>query len=317
VTVESQEISIRRLQGRDLAEADAIFRLAFGTFLGVDEPAKFSAGKDYVYTRWRADPSAAFAAEFEGCLVGSNFAANWGRFGFFGPLTVLPEYWNKGVGQALLETTMARFDDWGITHRGLYTFSDSSKHIHLYEKFGFAAGQPTHVMTKDVSKEAESRSQRFSALSGEAREAAVAACAGLTNEIMDGLDLEREILVVYAQSLGEVGRLDDDAGLAAFAVCHCGPDTEAGPDACFVKFAAVRPGPSAGENFQRLLACCEAIADERGLRTLSAGVNLGCRQAYRRLVTSGFRTERVGVAMETHPAQSYHRPDIYVVGDWR
>jgi hypothetical protein len=85
-------VRIRPLAEEDLDEADRIFRVAFGTFFGMREPQKFSGDADSVQTRWRAYPGVALAAELDGRLVGSNFAANWGSVGFFGPLTNEPGY---------------------------------------------------------------------------------------------------------------------------------------------------------------------------------------------------------------------------------
>ena len=49
----------------------------------------------YVRNRWLADPEAAFAAEAAGEIIGSNFATNWGSVGFFGPLTIRPDFWDR------------------------------------------------------------------------------------------------------------------------------------------------------------------------------------------------------------------------------
>src|SRR5205823_12554357 len=95
----STGVAVRPLQEDDLAEADRVMRLAFGTFLGLPDPGAFAGDADYVRTRWRASPGACFAAEAGGELVGSNFATNWGSVGFFGPLTVRPDYWERGVGR--------------------------------------------------------------------------------------------------------------------------------------------------------------------------------------------------------------------------
>jgi hypothetical protein len=84
-------VLIRAMKEADLGEARSIFRLAFGTFLGVPDPEAFWADREYVFTRWRANPRAALIAEENGKLVGSNFATHWGSFGFFGPLTVRPD----------------------------------------------------------------------------------------------------------------------------------------------------------------------------------------------------------------------------------
>jgi hypothetical protein len=59
-------VSIRPLKENDLEEADRIFRLAFGTFLGLPDPLMFIGDADYVRTRWQADPASAFAAEVDG-----------------------------------------------------------------------------------------------------------------------------------------------------------------------------------------------------------------------------------------------------------
>jgi hypothetical protein len=55
-------IVIRTLAETDLPEAERIFRLAFGTFLGAPEPEMFWSDRDYVRGRWQAPHVAAFAA---------------------------------------------------------------------------------------------------------------------------------------------------------------------------------------------------------------------------------------------------------------
>ena len=54
---------IKPLPAGDLAEADRVFRVAFGTFLGLPNPIEFFGDADYVRTRWLADPSAACRVE--------------------------------------------------------------------------------------------------------------------------------------------------------------------------------------------------------------------------------------------------------------
>ena len=100
------EITIRLLREEDLPVADRILHLAFGTFLGLPDPLKFMGDADYVRTRWLADPSAVFGAEMAGELVGTNFATRWGSVGFFGPLTIRPDLWDRGIAQQLLRPTM-------------------------------------------------------------------------------------------------------------------------------------------------------------------------------------------------------------------
>lgn len=127
----SNVIVIRQMNENDLEQADKIMKLAFGTFLGLPEPISFIGDADYVHTRYHADPSAALVAEIDGKMVGSNFALHWDSVGVFGPLSVLPELWDKGVAKRLLEETMNIFAKLQVRHAGLFTFAQSAKNVYL------------------------------------------------------------------------------------------------------------------------------------------------------------------------------------------
>ena len=306
------------LRETELSAADRIMRLAFGTFLGLAEPASFMGDAGYVRTRWHADPDAAFAAELRGELVGSNFAANWGSVGFFGPLTVDPELWNRGVAQRLMEPVLECFARWGTAHAGLFTFAQSPKHVGLYQKFGFWPRFLTAILSKPVrGAGATAQWTRFSEVPEAERNTALDACRRLTDGAHEGLDVSREILAVATQQLGDTVLLWDDAGLAGLAVCHRGPGTEAGSGSCYVKFGAVRPSSTAAKLFDRLLDACEDMALQYGTTRLIAGVNTARREAYRHLLERGFRTDVQGVAMQRPDEAGYNRPGVYLIDDWR
>jgi GNAT superfamily N-acetyltransferase len=309
---------VHPLEESQLDRADEVFRLAFGTFKGLPEPSTMFGSADYVRTRWTADPKAAFAATIDGKVVGSNFAMNWGSVGFFGPLSVHPDLWGRGVGQRLMEPIMDLFRTWGCRHLGLFTFSHSPQHIELYRRFGFWPRFLTAVMRKPVlgATGVPGRSS-YSGLPVDAQPGCLSACRSLTEEVYDGLDLQREIVAVHSQALGDTVLLHDGSTLDAFAVCHCGAGTEAGEDACFVKFGAVRPGPGAAERFERLLDACQDLAAEHGLGQLDAGMNLGRPDAYGRMAARGFRAWILGVTMHRPNESGYSHPNSYVIDDWR
>jgi GNAT superfamily N-acetyltransferase len=312
-------LTIRALAQHDLSEADRIFRVAFGSFLGVPEPERFWTDLAYASTRWPADPTAAFGAEWDGALVGSNFATRWGSVGFFGPLTVRPDLWDRKIAQHLMAPVLERFDAWGVTHAGLFTFAQSPKHLGLYYKFGFRPRFLTAIMSKPVQVPTRRRSDwsAYSRLSEREREESVQACRDVTASLHEGLDVEREIRAVHAQGLGETVLLHEDQGLVGFAVCHCGPGTEAGDRKCYVKFAAVTPGATAGVRFDRLLDACEDLAATRGLVRIEAGTSLARHEAYGTLLERGFRTDIQGVTMHRPNEEGYSRAGVYVIDDWR
>lgn len=310
-------ISVGRLGEGDLAAADHIMRLAFGTFLGLPEPAAFLGDASCVRARWVADPTAAFGAWLGGELVGSTFATNWGSVGLFGPLSVHPAHWNLGIGSRLMEPVMELFARWGVTHAGLFTFAHSEKHIGLYQKFGFWPRFLTAVMAKPVAAATDGRLELYSAVPPERQRDCLNACQAVTGAVYEGLDLEREIRAVEEQGLGDTVLVVDGSEVVGLAVCHAGPQTEAGSNTCYIKVGAVLPSPGADSRFTRLLDACEALAAIRGLARVNAGVNLGRHEAYRALLDRGYRTFLQGVAMERGNRSAYNREGIYLIDDWR
>jgi ribosomal protein S18 acetylase RimI-like enzyme len=308
---------VSNLHEKDLPEAARIVRLAFGNFLGAAEPETFWADRDYVYGRQPAAHVASFGATLEGKLVGSNFATNWGSVGFFGPLTVRPDLQERGIARALLAKTMEQFDTWETPHVGLFTFPQSAKHIALYQKYGFYARFLTAIMSANAVRTTAAGWSRFSELSQVQQEDALRSCRDLTETIYSGLNLTDEIRATHAQDLGDIVLVEGAAGVGAFAVCHYGPRSEAGAYTCFVKFGAVRDGPSAEQNYLRLLDACEALAVAVGMSRLLAGVNMARHEAYRHLIARGFRTEIQGVTMHRPNDPGYCRPGVYVIDDWR
>jgi GNAT superfamily N-acetyltransferase len=311
-------IHIRPLRETDLPEADRIFRLAFGTFLGLPDPLSFAGDADYVRSRWRANPSASLGAFVDGELVGSNFLTRWGSVGFFGPLTVRPDLWDKGVAKALLEKAMPQFEAWGVKHAGLFTFPQSTKHIALYQRFGFWPRHLTVLMAKPVVETAQTGAwSTIPDTPGPERARLIQQCRVLAESTYPELDLGPEIAAASAQKLGETVVIHDEGELAGFAICHMGPGSEAGSGVMYLKFAAAKPGAAAAARLARLLSACEGLAASRGLRQLMAGVNTTREGAYRLLLEKGYRGAMNGVTMHRGADLAYSRPDCFVLDDWR
>jgi predicted N-acetyltransferase YhbS len=229
------ESVIRSLKEADLGEADRVSRLSFGTFLGLPDPMSFFGDADFIRTRFRADPSLSLAADVDGNFVGSNFIANWGSVGVFGPLTVHPDFWDKGIAKLLLDRTMEMFKELKTKHIGIFTFSNSPKHVHLYQKYDFRPRFLTAVTSKPAEVEYKMEDgqemiswTKYSDMQKERPSEILDYCYSLTDSIYEGLDLKVEIQSVANQKLGDTILLTDNKRnkLLGLAVCHCGPKTE-------------------------------------------------------------------------------------------
>ena len=308
------DIVIRSLRAADLAAADTVYRLAFGTQFGLADPLQFRGDTAIIRTRWTMDPRPCFAAIAGDRIVGSVIGTDWGSAFILGPLTVAPTEANRGIGRRLMSAIMAFVAQRRFPLTALYTLPNSPKHLHLYESYGFEAQRLTPVMAKTPAASA-AVPRPLSALAPSDRAAAVAVCRTVADSVFPGLDLTREITAIAEQNLGETLLLVRDGAIAGFALCHLGPGTEAGSGALFIKFACVRPG--AAEDFTALLDACEALAAQRGAQRILAGINMAREAVYRIMLARGYRAEIVGVAMLRPNQPGWNRPEAFALDDWR
>jgi len=316
------DIIIRHMAEEDLSEADRIIRLAFGTFMGHDNPEDYRSDARYANPRYNADPSASFVAESNGKIIGSNFGLHWGSVGIFGPLTIHPEYWNKGIGSKLMEPVMKCFEEWNVTHSGAMTFANSPKHINLYRKFGYHPRFLIPFMSKKIEPKSIIPNTKFTWVKysecKENQDKYLDGCKQVANTVYPGLDLELEIKAVNKMDFGEtIIIFNEKKEIAGFAICHCGINTEAGNDKCYVKFGAVKSNSDAQSNFVNLLNACEELAVTNSLSILTGGVNAGRYNAYQSMLNQNFSIDFLGVSLHQPNNDAFNIADRYVIDDWR
>ena len=310
---------VRQLTEGDLADADRINRVAFGTFFGLPNPQEFRGDGQVVPGRFQRNPEGAFAADLDGKLVACGFVMDWGSVGIFGPLTVDVNHWGKGIARRMLDAMTGYMEARGFSLHGLFTHPQSATHIRLYEEYGFWMQRVTAVMDKqvDLSSPMPSDAVFFSSLNDADRVAALKQCAAITEAVYTGMDLNSEILSIDENRFGDTLLLQADGRLAGFACCHQGAGSEAGSPQTLVKFAAVVPGVSAGSHFARLLEACERFAAQRGTARLVAGTNTGRLACYEMMLKAGYRTWMNGIAMIKPDHDGYNTSAAYVIDDWR
>ena len=309
------KVEIRPLAEADIEAAEHVCRLAFGTFFGLPDPISFRGDGALVRPRYLADPSGALVAETGDGIVGSGLVTNWGSVGLFGPLTVHPDRWSSGIGRRLTEALLDLLDSRGHDFAGLLTHPQSTRHVRLYESFGFEVQRPISVLRRELRPAAMPDRARLLADPGEGD-----ACREVADAVWPGLDHTREISSVLRHGLGDtvlLARPDGGEGLTGYAVCHHGAGSEGNSALLFVKAAAVRPGPGAAEDLHELLAACEALAARRGADVIAAGTNTGRREVYRILRERGYLSFMNAVAMLRPAGEGYGTPGVYAIDDWR
>ena len=242
----------------------------------------------------------------------------WGSFGFFGPLTTHPDYWDRGVGSRLMEQVVETFSSWELRQAGLFTFPNSPKHLGLYQKFGFWPRFLTAVMAKPTAAGAGDYAL-FSHVPAGERPGVIEAIAELTDAVFSGLDVRREIEAVAAQGLGDTVLLYREAQLVGVAVCHCGAGSEAG-ERSLLREVRGRPARSVGRP-SGSSSCSTPASPSRSkpasAASLPASTPAGSTHTAG-MLARGFRSDLVGVAMHSRPdGPDFDSPGDYVIDDLR
>jgi len=310
------DILVRPVKEEELEESDRLFRLAFGTMYGLTNPNETFGDRDMIASRWRGGTSVVLVAEVDRAVCGTAVVTNWGSLGIVGRMAVHPHLWGRGVASRLFERVEDLFEQWHISQAGLVTQPNSPKHIHLYQKFGFWPRYLTAMMSRHINSNDSLTISTFSNLGKDEQRECIDQAFQLSDSIYEGLDLSTEIRAVRDQAFGDTILLWDHDELVGFAICHCGPRTEAGSGNCYVKFGAVRPSQNSRADFGRLLKACEAFAVRKGLVNLVAGMNMERHEAYKTMIETGFVISTLYVTMHKPNEPAYNRPNIFLLDWW-
>ena len=315
-------MEIEPLTESELDRADAICRVACGAFLGLPDPTTTFGDAEILRSRWRAPNTCLLSAKENGTMLGSSVITRWGSLGVLGPLTVEPAFWDHGVAKALMAGTEAIFDQWEVTHRGLFTFAQSPKHLGLYQRFGYWPRYLTTILTRTLPAARPAASlgppvRAFSQLEESERRDARQQIREIGGRLLPGLDLTGEMDSLAVQRIGDSLLLYEETRVAGFAICHMGKGSEAGSDLLNVKFATVLPGTGALDRLSALFDGIESFGRVGGASHVDASVNASHRDAHRTLVKRGYRLDFAGVAMQSPDEDGYHRPELVIIDDWR
>ncbi len=325
------KIQVRRVRKGDLPRVRDVLEQSFGDLLERQlgtRPRQPFGGAQYVHHRWLMEPWGCFVAEEDQAkIVGAALAVTWGSLGLLGPVAVLTNYQNQGLGHELIRAAQQFFDENRTTLQGVVTYPASPKHLHLYHRFGYRAKSLTAVMSRNIERR-EPRGgakngrqglgiRRFSALEEAKKKAALVRLHRITNGVCRGMDLAKEIEIVDGLALGDTLLLDRANEVVGFAIYHTPGVSEAPMGGLYVKFLAVSPEHRRPEFLEQAIASLEDVAAEIGVQRVILPVYLRYPLAYSILEKSGYRIEFTMVRMQRGKQEDYEDPSHLVLDDWR
>jgi ribosomal protein S18 acetylase RimI-like enzyme len=324
-------IKVRRVRKGDLSKVRDVVEQAFGDMferqMGT-RPRQVFGGAQYVHHRWLMEPWGCFVAEEgDGKIVGAVVAVLWGTLGLVGPIAVLPNYQHQGIGQQLLTACQEFFDENRATLEGLATYPYSARHLVLYQKFGFRPRGLVVITAKPLDRREAAQAprparaalavRRYSTLEEAKKKGTIPKLRRVSNGILRGLDLSKEVEIADGLALGDTLILEKGREVVGFAVFHVPGVSEAPQGSLYVKFLAIDRRHRKPEHLHALLAALEDLAHEAELQRVVAGVYTHYWSAYQTLLERGYQIDLIMVRMKRGKQLEDEDPNDLVLDDWR
>jgi ribosomal protein S18 acetylase RimI-like enzyme len=328
------KVQVRRVRKGDLSRVRDVIEQTFGDFLERQmgtRPRQAFGGAQYVHHRWLMEPWGCFVAEEDNAkIVGAALAVVWGSVGVMGPIAVLTNYQNQGIGQQLIRAVQEFFEENKATLFGLVTYPTNPKHFALFHKFGYRPkgllAMMSRVLERRDPKTLPARParvptganvRRFSTLEEARKKAVLVRLRKITNSVCRGMDVSKEIEIVDGLALGDTLLLERGRDLIGFAVYHTPGVSEAPNGALYVKFLAIDPPHRKPEYLEQFVAACEDIGQELGVQRVILPVYLRYWLAYSTLIKCGYQIEFTMLRMQRGKQEDYEDSTHLVLDDWR
>ena len=329
----SSKVQVRRIRKGDLSRTRDVLEQAFSDFferqLGT-RPRQAFGGAQYVHHRWLMEPWGCFVAEEEGGrILGVALAATWGAVGLLGPVAVLTNHQNQGIGQQLIEAVEGFFRENRTTLQGLVTYPTSSKHLALFHGFGYKPKALTAIMSRALDRggarpaalpkgvRVPLGTRKFSTLEEARKKVALARVNRIVGGVCRGMDLSKEVEIVDGLALGDTLLLERDRDIVGAAVYHVPGVSEAPAGSLYVKFLAIDGPGRRPEQLEQFVAALEDVALGLGLARVILPVYLRYWVAYSTLVKCGYQVDLTLLRMQKGKGEDYEDESQLVLDDWR
>lgn len=286
-------VKIRPMRDEDIPESRRVGQEAWSDLVSRDIGRKVQypiRPRRIVETYMWKEPKGCLVAYEGDKLVGSAFSHVWGKVGWVGPIEILSESQNRGIGKKLLNACEEYLVGRGCKVIGVETMPNIPKNLHFYITLGYLPKQLTLITEKPIRVSEFCRSTPLvRELQPEELEDFLPRVKELSEQVNAMLDYSIEFSALFKKRLGQCFVLDHEGEIGGTALLHS-YNRSGDSNYCSIKLVLVDSGlPDPWNSLIDLLAACENKAVELGKKriyTRFSGEN--CRM-YTTMANCGFR----------------------------
>ncbi|MDH7507998.1 MAG: GNAT family N-acetyltransferase [Methanomassiliicoccales archaeon] len=247
---------------------------------------------------WK-EPKGCFVAEKCESIVGAAYSHVWGKLGWIGPIEVLPEFQNRGIGRALLSECEDFLRRSGCETIGIETMSHLPKNLHFYLSNGYRPDALTVIAEKPLTQKQQVRLQEYNEIE-EIKHDPISireAVRRIGSKISDGLDPFKDIEMIVERKLGSVFVWRMKRQIIGFGLLHTYLKDEEG-DYASIRVILVDPDYIGSEiGFDALVRTCENESLMNGKKRIFARFPVINDLIYKKMAMNGYVIKGANIRM--------------------
>jgi len=311
-------IVIRAMKEEDISESRRVGQEAWSDLVSRDIGRKIMypiRPRKIVETYMWKEPLGCLVAVDENRLIGTAFSHVWGKVGWIGPIEILPEVQDRGIGKMLLEACEEYIRGKGCEVIGVETMPNMPKNIHFYLTQGYTPRQLTLITEKPIRvSELRPVPEHIRELEEEELKGFIPRIQDLSRQVNPLLDYSIEFKALFKKRLGQCFVMDDGEVIKGVALLHS-YNRSGDSNFCSIKTVLVDGDfPDPWGTFEDLLVTCENKAVELGKKRIYTRFSGENPRMYSTVIGHGFRLANSNIRVIKNG--DYQERTDYHVSSW-
>ena len=303
--VKEESIEIRPMTHKDIIETRRVGQEAWSDLVSRDLGRKVlypARSRRIIETYMWKEPQGCLVVLEDGEIVGNAFSHVWGKVGWVGPIEVVPQSQNRGIGRMLLAECEAYLAKKGCQVIGVETMPNVPKNLHFYFSCGYRTSRLTLISEKPLRvNEGRRMPDDTRELTQTELDGVLPRIAELSAQVNPLLDFSIEFIALFKKKLGQCFVLEHEGRIRGMAMLH---SYNRSTDANYSSIKLLLMDDqleNKEEAFRQLIMACEAKALELGKKRMytrfsshSPGQYIAMNEAGYRLASANIRVIKDG-----------------------
>lgn len=314
----NNSLIIRTMSRADIPQSRIVGQEAWSDVVSRDLGRKVTyptRSRRIIETYMWKEPGGCLVVVEDGEIIGNAFSHVWGRVGWVGPIEILPQYQNRGIGRMLLAECEKYLISRGCEIIGVETMPHISKNLHFYLSGGYIPSALTLIMEKPVRLvDSDTMPDNVREFDREELEEVLPRIRELSAQVNPLLDFSIEFAALFKMNLGQCFLFEENNEITGLALLHSYKRSRES-NYTSIKIVLVDDrSRMKGAVFRDLIKACEYKSKELGRNRIYTRFSTGSQLLYRAMAEMDYRLAGSNIRMVKGGV--YQEDSEYHISSW-